>query len=108
MRALTLAEPSGIQLQSNIGEEDLSGGAIVSVTNIGAAFVLGTADAVSVAEGTGSQLQTSISGVEINANATVDLTGIQLTATLQSINITPWNEVDIGVNNTWTEVDLAA
>ena len=107
--ALTLAEPSGTQLQSNVGEEDLAGGAIVSPTNIGSAFVLGTADAVSVAEGTGSQLQTSISGVqEINANATVDLTGIQLTATLQSINITPWNEVDLGVNNTWTEVDLAA
>ena len=96
-------------MQSNVGEEDLAGGAIVSPTNIGSAFVLGTADAVSVAEGTGSQLQTSISGVqEINAHATVDLTGIQLTATLQSINITPWNEVDLGVNNTWTEVDLAA
>ena len=41
-------------------------------------------------------------------NATVDLTGIQLTGSLGSINITPWNEVDLGVNNTWTEVDLAA
>ena len=106
--ALTLAEPDGIQLQTNIGEEDLAGGAIVSPTGIGSAFVLGTADAVSVAEGTGSQLQSSISSVTPVGNATVDLTGIQLTASLGSINITPWNEVDLGVNNTWTEVDLAA
>jgi hypothetical protein len=107
--AVTLAEPDGIQLQTNIGEEDLAGGAIVSPTGIGSAFVLGTADAVSVAEGTGSQLQTSITGPqEINGNATVDLTGIQLTGSLGSTNITPWNEEDLGVNNTWTEVDLAA
>ena len=73
-------------------------------------FLSPSADAVSVAEATGSQLQTSISGPqEINGNATVDLTGIQLTGTLGSLNITPWNEVgDLGVNNTRLEVDLAA
>jgi len=107
--ALTLVEIDGIQLQTNIGEEDLSGEAIVSATGIPSAFLIGTADGVSVAEATGSQLQTSITGPqEINGNATVDLTGIQLTGTLGSLNITPWNEVDLGVNNTWTEVDLAA
>ena len=107
--ALTLVEPDGIQLQINIGEEELSGGAIVSATGIPSAFLIGSADGVSVAEVTGSQLQTSITGPqEINGNATVDLTGIQLTGTLGSLNITPWNEVDLGVNNTWTEVDLAA
>ena len=85
------------------------GFAIVIPTGIGISFCIGSADAVSVAEVTGSQLQTSISGPqEINGNATVDLTGIQLTGSLGSINITPWNEVDLGVNNTWTEVDLAA
>jgi len=102
-------QADGIQLQTNIGEEDLSGEAIVSATGIPSAFLIGTADGVSVAEATGSQLQTSITGPqEINGNATVDLTGIQLTGTLGSLNITPWNEVDLGVNNTWTEVDLAA
>ena len=107
--ALTLVTPDGIGLQTNIGEETAEGFAIVIPTGIGSAFVLGTADAVSVAEGTGSQLQTSITGPQqITGNATVDLTGIQLTASLGSLNITPWNEVDLGVNNTWTEVDLAA
>ena len=107
--ALTIAEVDGIELQSNIGEESATGLAVVTPTGIASAFVLGTADAVSVAEATGSQLQTSISGPQsITGNATVDLTGIQLTGSLGSINITPWNEVDLGVNNTWTEVDLAA
>ena len=72
------------------------------------AFLAPSADAVSVAEATGSQLQSSISSVSPLGNAVVDLTGIQLTGSLGSINITPWNEVDLGVNNTWTEVDLAA
>ena len=107
--ALTIVQPSGIQLQSNIGEETAEGFAIVNPTGIGMAFSSPSADGVSIAEVTGSQLQTSISGPQsITGDGTVDLTGIQLTATLQSINITPWNEVDLGVNNTWTEVDLAA
>ena len=106
--ALTLINPDGIQLQSNIGEETAEGFAIVSPTGLGMAFLEPTVDAVSVAEVTGSQLQSSISSVSLTGNATVDLTGIQLTGSLGSLNITPWNEVDLGVNNTWTEVDLAA
>ena len=107
--ALTLAEPTGIQLQSNIGEESTTGFAIVSPTGIQIAFVPGDADLVSVAEATGSQLQTSVSGPQsITGDAVVNLTGIQLTGSLASTNITPWSEVDLGVNNTWTEVDLAA
>ena len=42
------------------------------------------------------------------ANALVPVTGISLTSSIGSANITPWQEVDLGVNNTWTEVDLAA
>ena len=107
--ALTISEVDGIGLQSNIGEESATGLAVVSPTGIQIAFLTPSADAVSVAEATGSQLQSSISGpTSITGNAVINLTGIQLTASLGSINITPWNEVDLGVNNTWTEVDLAA
>jgi hypothetical protein len=106
--ALTLAQPDGIQLQTNLGEETAEGLALVIPTGIQSAFVLGSADPVSVVTATGSQVQTSASAPSLTGDGTVDLTGIQLTATLQSINITPWNEVDLGVNNTWTEVDLAA
>jgi hypothetical protein len=107
--ALTVAEVDGIGLQSNIGEESATGLAVVIPTGIQMAFLAPSADAVSVAEVTGSQLQSSISGPQsISGNGVVNLTGIELTASLGSINITPWNEVDLGVNNTWTEVDLAA
>ena len=107
--ALTKAEVDGIGLQSNIGEESATGLAVVIPTGIQMAFLAPSADAVSVAEVTGSQLQSSISGPQsISGNGVVNLTGIELTASLGSINITPWNEVDLGVNNTWTEVDLAA
>jgi hypothetical protein len=42
------------------------------------------------------------------ANADVDVTGIELTSSIGSTNITSWQEVDPGVTNVWTEVDLAA
>ena len=106
--ALTISSPDGIQLQTNVGEEDLAGGAIITLTGIQATSVTGDADGTSVADATGSQLQSSISSVTLTGNAGIDLTGIQLTGSLGSINITPWNEEDLGVNNTWTEVDLAA
>ena len=106
--ALTIAEVSGIELQINLGEETAEGLALVQPTGIPAAFLSPSADLVSIAEATGSELQSSISGVTVTGTGVIDLSGIQLTGTLGSINITPWNEVDLGVNNTWTEVDLAA
>ncbi len=42
------------------------------------------------------------------SNANVFPTGLSLTSSVGSPNITPWQEVDLGVNNTWTTVDLAA
>ena len=42
------------------------------------------------------------------ANANVDVTGIALTSSIGSVNITAWQEINLGVNNVWTEVDLAA
>jgi hypothetical protein len=42
------------------------------------------------------------------ANANVNVTGIALTSSIGSVNTTAWQEIDLGVNNVWTEVDLAA
>ena len=42
------------------------------------------------------------------SDVAVTLTGQSLTSSVGSPNITPWQEVDLGVNNTWTTVDLAA
>ena len=42
------------------------------------------------------------------ASANIDVTGIQLTSSVGNLNITAWSEINPGVNNTWSDVDLAA
>ena len=69
-------------------------------------------------EGDIPQVQVGVSGIditvtpgnipEINGDGKVVLTGIELTTTANNPNIFSWNEIDLGVNNVWTEVDLAA
>ena len=59
--------------------------------------------------GVSGQALTMAMGEETpTANANVTPTGIALTSSIGSSNITAWAEIDIGVTNTWTEVDLAA
>ena len=57
---------------------------------------------------TGQQLTSGIGSVSVTGTGAVPLTGITLTSNIGSINITAWAEIDLGVNNVWTEVDLAA
>jgi len=57
---------------------------------------------------TGQQLTSGIGSVTITGAANISLTGIALTSNIGSLNITAWAEIDLGVNNVWTEVDLAA
>ena len=56
----------------------------------------------------GIQLTSNIGSVTVTGTALVTPTGIELTSTAGSTNITSWQEVDPGVTNVWTEVDLAA
>ena len=44
----------------------------------------------------------------ITGLANIDVSGIQMTASIGNPIITSWQEIDPGVTNTWTEVDLAA
>jgi hypothetical protein len=53
-------------------------------------------------------LTSSIGSVTVEGTAGIDVTGIQMSASVGNVAITPWQEVDLGVNNVWTEVDLAA
>tara|TARA_R100001591_G_scaffold105710_2_gene113879 strand:+ start:448 stop:1734 length:1287 start_codon:yes stop_codon:yes gene_type:complete len=48
----------------------------------------------------------SIASVVGNVN--ISLTGIGLTASIGAVKVTAWQEIEPGVNNSWTEVDLAA
>ena len=57
---------------------------------------------------TGQQLTSGIGSVSIIGTGVVPVTGIGLTSNIGSLNITAWAEIDLGVNNVWTEVDLAA
>ena len=57
---------------------------------------------------TGSALSMSLGDEGTVSNANAFATGLSLTSNIGSPNITPWQEVDLGVNNTWTTVDLAA
>ena len=57
---------------------------------------------------TGVAMTMSLGSEGTQANAIVVPTGLSLTSSVGSPNITPWQEVDLGVNNTWTTVDLAA
>ena len=56
----------------------------------------------------GQQISGSIGSVTATGTAGIDVTGIQMTASIGNVNITAWQEIDPGVNNVWTEVDLAA
>ena len=56
----------------------------------------------------GQQISGSIGSVTATGTAGIDVTGIQMTASVGNVNITAWQEIDPGVNNVWTEVDLAA
>jgi hypothetical protein len=42
------------------------------------------------------------------ADVEMAITGFDITASLGSINLINWAEVDVGTSVTWTEVDRAA
>ena len=56
----------------------------------------------------GIQMTGSLGDVIPTDFAVVSVTGIELQSSVGSPNITAWAEINPGVNNVWTEVDLAA
>ena len=57
---------------------------------------------------TGQGLTASLSSVTAISSVTVNVTGQSLTSAVGSPLIISWSNVDPGVTNTWTEVDIAA
>ena len=84
----TNEQPSGIQATMSLGQHAEIPGQIIGVS--------------------GQQISSSVGSVTATGEAAVDVTGIQMTISVGSPNITAWAEIDPGVNNVWTEVDLAA
>ena len=107
----TPVDVSGIQMTSAIGTIALEQTTIEPVTGQQIAMTLGThAEVPAMLVGVSGLSITSALGEEgpITANAAVTLTGIQFTGSVGNPNLTAWSEIDLGVSNTWTVVDLAA
>jgi hypothetical protein len=125
-----LVEPTGISLQStvgqveaapkqevdvtgvsatiNIGNEDTSGNANVFPTGSSATFAVGDITSVSGYDATGSSISGTVGQVTVTGTANIIPTSITLTVSTITPNIIAWAEVNTGVNVTWTPVDLAA
>tara|TARA_R110002012_G_scaffold93464_1_gene226631 strand:+ start:1450 stop:2862 length:1413 start_codon:yes stop_codon:yes gene_type:complete len=123
---------TGISASTSVGSAVAEPKIPVDVTGIQASLSLGTtsliqttnlpvttAGLLSISQGSAQQasvypvttaglLNSSAGSTTQTTTANVTVTGIGLTASIGAVNITSWNEIDLGVNNTWTEVDLAA
>lgn len=99
---------TGISATMTLGTFTLVQGTTESVTGQQLTGSVGQVDAVSVAETSGMQLSSSIGSVTAIGGAGIDVTGISATISVGTVGVTSWQEVDLGVNNVWTPVDLAA
>jgi len=106
----TPVDVSGIQMSSSIGTINLVQGTTETVTGQSIAMSLGQhAEIPGQIIGVGGlQLSSSMGSVTVTGIANIPVTGIQMSASIGNPIITSWQEIDPGVTNTWTEVDLAA
>ena len=81
-----------------------------SVTGISATMTLGQHAEIpgQIIGVSGLSMTSSLGEEEVVGGALVIPTGIQLSGSVGNPNVTAWSEIDLGVNNTWSTVDLAA
>ena len=99
---------TGISASMTIGNISLIQSTVEPVTGQQLTGSVGQVDAVSVAEVSGIQLTGSVGSVTVDAGAGVNVSGVSASISVGSVKITAWQEINPGVNNVWTEVDLAA
>ncbi len=99
---------TGIQGTFSIGSISLEQTTVEPVTGQTMSMSLGEESQVSKYPVTGSSLSSSIGSVTLTIGADIDVSGITLSASIGNVVVTPWQEVNLGVSNVWTEVDLAA
>ena len=106
----TPVDVTGIQSTMSLGNTRLVQTTVEPVTSPAMTLSLGQAVEIpGQKQGvSGLELNSSIGSVTITGTGIVDITGIQMTSSVGNTNITAWAEVDPGVNNNWTDVDLAA
>ena len=84
----TNEQPTGLQGTLTLGQHAEIPGQIIGVS--------------------GLQLTASVDDVSVSGIGSVEVTGQVLTSSIGAVNVTSWQEIDPGVNNVWTPVDLAA
>ena len=105
----SVVELTGIAMAVSVGGEIAATDVTVGVTTAGLLQTsIGNVDAVSVVDLIGLSASMSLGSITTAQTANVFPTGISLNTSVGSVGVTPWAEVDLGVSNTWTEVDLAA
>ena len=101
-------EVTGQALTMSQGDETVTADANVTPTGISLTSSIGSVEQNTIYSVTGISMTMSLGEETPTADANVTLTGIQLQSNTGSPNITSWEEIDPGVSNVWTEVDLAA
>mgnify|MGYP003631256680 FL=1 len=106
--AVSVVDVTGISLTSSIGEEVPATDVTVLATTLTLITNIGNVDAVSVVDLGSLIASTFIGSVTTEQTANVSVVGISMSTSIGNVAVTPWSEVDLDVNNNWTEVDLAA
>lgn len=106
----TPVDVTGIQITSSLGTITLEQTTVEPVLGQSMTMSLGQTAGIpgQLVETGGLQLSSSIGSVVAEGTAGIDVTGIQMTASTGNANITSWQEINPGVTNVWTTVDLAA
>jgi hypothetical protein len=98
----------GVSVTTFIGDEDITGNAIVTPTGATATAAPGQLNYIAGYDVTGVTSSVVSGQVTITGTAIVIPTGIGLTVSTINPNIIAWAEVDTGTPVNWTPVDLAA
>ena len=99
---------SGSSLTTSIGTETVQANANVPVTGSSLASSIGQVSQLTTYEVTGVAMTMAMGEENTVINVEVDVTGQALTTSISGVNISAWSEIDPGVANIWTPVDLAA
>ena len=106
----TPVDVTGVQASLTQGNTSLVQTTVESVSGLSATMTLGQHAEIpgQIIGVSGLQITSALGEEAQAADALVTPTGIVLTSTVGTSNVTPWSEVDLGVNNSWQPVDLAA
>jgi len=99
---------TGISASMTLGTFTLVQSTVEGVTGQELTLSIGDAEQASVYPVSGISLTGSVGDVTVIGTAGIDVSGISMSISAGSPTTQGWNEVDPGVNNTWSDVDLAA